>query len=280
MAKSDKLTTTDKGATALVTPPSVSVGDVFADAADTKLNFQRDDLAIPFLRVLQKGSPEVNPRDPKYIQGAQQGFFFNTVTKQIWDGEKGILLVPVAFTKSFVEWKLRENGGGFVKDHGGDASILQKTTRDDRNRDMTADGTQITRSALYYVMQLQESGDFQTAAFALSSTQLKKANAWNSVIAGMKIRNPENPAEFRTPRPYYWSYKVTTVPESNEKGDWMGVKIETYKPVLELEGGSEIYLAAKDYEAMVLRGAAKLDIGNMQASEDDPAPTADAGKGF
>lgn len=233
--------------------------DVLLADADREMPFERDDLAIPFLRVLQKGSPEVNKRDPKYVDGAEPGMFINTVTKKVYDGEEGILVVPFGYTKSFTEWRTRDAGGGFVADHGANKDALKGTTRDDKGRDMTKDGTQITQAALYFLMLAQgEKGPFEQAAWPLASTQLKKARAWNSVIAGQRIRNPVNPdAAPIQPRPYYMTYRVTTVQESNDKGDWMGVVIEPYKPTLALPNGDELYMRAKDQEKLFQQGSIK-----------------------
>ena len=52
------------------------------------------DFAMPFLRVLGQLSPEVNKRDAKYVEGAEPGMIFNTVTRQTYDGETGVNLVP------------------------------------------------------------------------------------------------------------------------------------------------------------------------------------------
>ena len=59
-----------------------------------------DDLAIPFIRVLQAMSPQVNKRAPEYVDGAEVGMLFNTVTNSVYDGEKGVEIVPCSNTKT------------------------------------------------------------------------------------------------------------------------------------------------------------------------------------
>ena len=39
-----------------------------------------DSYAVPFLQVLQSGSPQCKKSDGKYIKGAEEGMIFNTVT--------------------------------------------------------------------------------------------------------------------------------------------------------------------------------------------------------
>ena len=40
----------------------------------------QEDLALPFLKVLVQSSPQVNKRDGKYVEGAEPGMIFNSVT--------------------------------------------------------------------------------------------------------------------------------------------------------------------------------------------------------
>ena len=48
-------------------------------------NLGMDDLAIPFLRILSDTSPQIKKRDPLYIEGAESGMIYNTLTKEIYD---------------------------------------------------------------------------------------------------------------------------------------------------------------------------------------------------
>jgi hypothetical protein len=90
----------------------------FMDAQDFGGGFEGTDsesFAIPFLQVLQKMSPLVDEDSPRHIEGLKAGMFYNTVTGESWEGkEKGVLLIPCAFKRSFIKWGGREGGdGGF-----------------------------------------------------------------------------------------------------------------------------------------------------------------------
>ena len=67
----------------------------FEADAGQGLNMTQDDLALPFLKVLGQLSPECNKRDAKHVEGAEPGMIINTVTNEIYDGVKGIDVVPV-----------------------------------------------------------------------------------------------------------------------------------------------------------------------------------------
>ena len=53
------------------------------------------DLMVPRISILQSPSPQVNKRDGKYVQGAEVGFIYNTVSNEVVDGEEGISVVPI-----------------------------------------------------------------------------------------------------------------------------------------------------------------------------------------
>ena len=44
-----------------------------------------EDYALPFLRIIQSGSPQLKKSDPnKYIDGAEEGMLFNTLTNEYY----------------------------------------------------------------------------------------------------------------------------------------------------------------------------------------------------
>jgi len=57
-----------------------------ADANQGLGQLGMDDLAIPFLRILSDTSTQIKKRDPQYIEGAESGMIYNTLTKEIFDG--------------------------------------------------------------------------------------------------------------------------------------------------------------------------------------------------
>ena len=78
-----------------------------ADANAGSQNMAQEDLALPFLKVLGQLSPEVNKRDGKHVEGAEPGMILNTVTNEIFDGDKGIDVLPVYYKRQLVEWQDR-----------------------------------------------------------------------------------------------------------------------------------------------------------------------------
>ena len=78
-------------------------------------------------------SPQLNKNSGNYIEGASAGDLINTVSGEVYDGEKGISVVPCAYSKKYIEWIPREKGGGLV-DANHDMSILKSCKRDEQTR--------------------------------------------------------------------------------------------------------------------------------------------------
>ena len=90
---------------------SNDVPDWMNDAGRGQEGVGMEDLSIPRIEIVQSLSPERKKNDPQYIDGAEEGLLFNTVTRSLY-GEQ-LTFVPVYFRKEFVIWRLRDMGGGF-----------------------------------------------------------------------------------------------------------------------------------------------------------------------
>jgi hypothetical protein len=218
----------------------------------------KDDLAIPFLTILQSGSPQVKRSEGEYIPGAAEGMLFNSVTREIYDPVADhIFIVPCAYDRYFVEWRIRENGGGFKGQHSVDEgeTLLTKAMRDDKNRDIIENGNQLNDTRTFYVMIYNaEEGTASPALITMTSTQIKKSKQWLMQQNLLKLRGPNGPY---TPPMYASKWRVTTVPESNEKGSWMGWAFthEGY-----LKGPQDpVFVEAQKFAKSVKSGAVKPD---------------------
>lgn len=247
--------------------------DYMKDAGIGTEDMSREDMAIPFLHILQQLSPQLNKREGEYVEGAEAGFIFNSVTKGLIDGEKGAIVVPVSFTRNYSEWKPRASGGGFVKDHGNDGSVLDRCETDiATGRSVTQNGTEIVTAGMYYVLLVNpETGAYEQAVISMTSTQLKKSRKWNTLISTLQIPKP-NGGGFFTPAMFYMSYKLTSVPESNDKGSWFGWSVERYKPTPALPDGQNVYLAARAFRELIQAGRVKVQPTPQPGTGGDEVP--------
>ena len=91
---------------------ALSTNVVFeADANVQTGTVTQDDLALPFLKILGQLSPEVNKRDGKYVEGAEPGMIYNSVTGELFSGENGVQVIPCYYKLEYVEWKDRGKDG-------------------------------------------------------------------------------------------------------------------------------------------------------------------------
>ena len=119
MAKATMKTETAAPPVAAELLPKVPAGavteapDFSGDAGAGMEGASQESFAIPFLSVLQKGSPQVDEAGGMALEGARQGMFFENVTGRMMDGKAGITVVPAAYRRVFLRWAPRETGGGF-----------------------------------------------------------------------------------------------------------------------------------------------------------------------
>ena len=100
-----------------------------------------EDFAMPFLRVLGQLSPEINKRDAKYVEGAEAGMIFNTVTKQAYDGVEGVNVIPCGYKREYVEWSDRGEGTSApVAIHSVESGIIKEATRGADYKDRLPNG--------------------------------------------------------------------------------------------------------------------------------------------
>jgi hypothetical protein len=102
--------------------------DFLADMEEFGANYSAEQMTTPFLNILQALSPQVTRGKAEFIKEAQAGQLFNSVTKELYDGEVGINVILSNFKESYIEWVPRNKGGGFVAEYdiltGGRAKTL------------------------------------------------------------------------------------------------------------------------------------------------------------
>ena len=209
-----------------------------------------EDFAIPFIRVLQPMSPQLQKQNGSYVAGASAGDLYNTVTGEAHDGEKGILIVPCAYNKKYIEWVPREKGGGLVNANH-DISILSKCTKDpESRRSYTPDGNEIVETAQFFVLVL-EGGTPQQAVVTFTSTQLGVSRKWLTMLRMARVQNSKGDS-VEAPM-FAYTYRLSTPTQSNDKGSWNGYSVNQEDPT-ELS----VAMMAKDFMSAARSGDVKV----------------------
>ena len=232
--------------------------DFVADSGMGLENIDKSDLALPFLKLLQSGSDETKKKHAKYVEGAQAGMFYNTVTKKLYDGEKGIEVIPVFYKMTYPEWAPfeRKEGRPISNDRG--PSIMANTTQNDRNKDMLDNGNEIIKTANHFVII---NGDRpEKALMTMKSTQLKESRNWNSL---MENEFESAPSGKSVPAPIFSRvYKLNSV-ENSGSFTWHGYKVSMLKKV----DDAGLYQMARDFHNSLKNAQSKTAAASTEENK-------------
>lgn len=257
---------------------AVQTASFFEDAGHGMEGAGQDSFAIPFITVLQKGSPQVDETSGVAIEGAKAGMFFDTVNARMFNGKDGITIVQCAYRRVFLRWAPKgQDGSGFkgelsvdevtrlraegkIVEHEGKLLFpLPDGTLNDKKCDRVSD----TRN--HYVLLLDDSGSWTEALMSLTSTQIKKSKMLMTALTSVKLKGPNG---MFMPPTFANKVHVTTVPENNDKGSWFGVRFEA-RGQLDVSGEeAAIYAAAKAFHASVSKGAVEVRYEHADAGSE------------
>jgi len=249
---------------------------MFADAGAGMEETDGDTFAIPFLSILQKSSPQVDEADGQYVEGARPGMFFNSVSQDFYDGKEGLVFLQCAFQRRFIHWGPRGKDEGGYKGEFAPEFVHEKES----NGELVAlngklyvpldDGSVDPERCSYYADMRNHYGlivhgdSITQVLLALGSTQIKKSRQIMSMLNGVKLRGPNG---LVTPPTWGSRLILQTVPESNDKGSWHGVKAK-------LDGfvsDENLYNMAKEFHEAITTGktrAAYESMGDGESSDD------------
>ena len=222
-----------------------------------------EDLAIPFLKILQKMSPELDD-----IDEAKSGDIINTVTKDIIKGKKGVRVVNCAYSLKYIEWEPRGTGTGAPHKIYSSNEEIPTTERGDDNKDYVVDGggRYLERTAQHYVLIVDEEGFTQQAMLPMKATQFKKSKQWNSAMRALKMRDAKGNM-FVPPRfSHVWS--LTTAQEENKNGSWHGWIISKDSQIED----PNLYKEAKSFADLIQAGQVKVQHVQDDDNRDDDTP--------
>ena len=223
------------------------------DAAKGLGKIGQEDLALPFLKILGQLSPEVNKRDGKYVEGAEPGMIFNSVSGELYDGVKGIDVIPAFYKLEYIEWKDRGEGPGApVAIYDSSSDVMSKTKPDANYKDRLPNGNYIEKTASHFVIITGDSPS--TALISMKSTQLKISRKWNSMMSGIKLKGQNG---LFTPASFSHIYRLKTTQMSNDKGTWFGWEVSKVGPVTD----GSLYQQAKTFSENISKGSVKAKHG-------------------
>lgn len=173
-------------------------------------NVDRESLSIPFLKIAQNNSTQVNEDDPSYIKGLKPGYFFNSMLSKNYGKKLKVILLD--YYRLYIEWgaSLGEFIGAYFPEEFEKMkkNLTQDGVRYYRNENQIMD----TRNFFILLPDFIEDG---IMIFPLKSTSIKYVRKWLSKATIIKIPNTTQQAPL-----FSRVWEITTTQVQNEKGRW------------------------------------------------------------
>lgn len=235
---------------------STDVMDMMADREGVGYeDTTSDDYLIPFVTLLQKGSPQVEPGHAKYLEKAKMGMFLESATSMLFEQ---IEFIPCFYERKFTEWVPREQGGGFKGRHDVNSPIVGGAKRDEEDGKLRLENGHTLSDTRYWFGLLRTNIGWRKAVVAMTSTQLKKSRAWMNRQDAIRLRRKDG--SLFLPPIYAHTWTFGSALESNNKGSWYGYKL-IGEPTLVTD--KKLFLEAEEFRRTCVEGKAT-------ASEDEP----------
>lgn len=218
----------------------------------------RDDYAVPFLGVIQSNSPIIETSAT-----AKAGMLLNTVTQETYDGKSGIGFIPAHTDHVVVEWKPRNQGGGFVGIHQLGSDLIKKvkaeqefgkwkmTKGDEKSNDLV-------ETFYVYGIFVNDNGSFEQMIISFSSTKIKVYRRWMTKARTVQVELPDK--RRINPPIFAHKYRITTLGEKNAKGSFYNFQIDFDQMSAEkcrLGVSDPLFQAAYDFATLIKSGAVK-----------------------
>jgi hypothetical protein len=158
-----------------------------------------DDIVIPRLELVQALSPCRKKNDPAYIDGAEEGLLFNSLTRELYGS--AVEVIPVKFRKEYLIWKDRKKGGGF---RGSFPTELEA----EQARRQLEDGEdcEVLDTGVMFCLRV-DGGRLEEIVVSMAKSRMKTARKWNSLI---RLTQHDSFAK---------RYEISAVQEKNSNGD-------------------------------------------------------------
>ena len=203
-------------------PAGLDVSDLVDDAQDLNSPMSGDDLAQPFLMVIQSNSPELDEGDGKFIPDAKAGMFISKIDNQVYDGrETGLEIMTCAYERRFVEWKPRDQGGGRVQDYLPTDPIVRDIEWTDvggSTKPIIPNGNLLIDTHYQFILfrPVGSDAEWQMAIMPCAGTKTKRSKALNSQISAERYEGKSMPRWFRR-----WELK--TIREEADGNSWYNI---------------------------------------------------------
>lgn len=219
-------------------------------------NITADDLVIPRIDLVQSLSPARDKNEPEYIEGAEEGMFFNSVTRELY-GES-IVVVPVYYRHMYSCWIARERGGGGSGGFRGAFMTRQEAQDRVDEGDRDREEIEIIDTGEHLVLIVHEDR-VEEAVLSMARSKAKVSKRWNSLV---RIAGGDR---------FSRAYELGSVQDTNDNGDKyynIAIKLAGYPP-------KHIYEQAEGLYEEIAKGQRQIKV--HEDRQEDESTAADRG---
>jgi hypothetical protein len=187
-------------------------------------NTDRDSFAIPFLAIMQKGSPQVDKDQEVYVEGAEVGDLMLTTSQELFKDGDGANIIFCGYRRVFLRWAPRDSGGGFKGEMAVDAVAQGRANgsiKEVEGKLFADNGDLIRDTRIHYILVESETGVWVPAVLSVASTQIKKSKMLMTQLDTYIAKGANGPF---TPPSFAHIFHAETLAESNDQGNWRGWK--------------------------------------------------------
>ena len=204
-------------------------------------NVSNEDLQLPRIDVLQALSPQINKKKDEYIEGAEVGMLFNTLTGELYPD--GVGITPVSFVKRHLVWvdRKKDSEGGLrgVFDTADEAERFVEEQSDE-------DKLEVVPTAEHLVLL----DDGTEVILSMAKSKMKVSRKFNSLVrlnAGDRFSR---------------RYLMTTVDDKSSQGEFQNIALNNSGFPSE-----EVYFKAEALYEAIASGAKKQAGANYDSAE-------------
>lgn len=263
-----------ESAVAIKEDAAAGIYDYGEDVGSGFQNQTSDDVAIPFISIVQSNSQEMT-EDSFKEKGIEAGMIINRTTGDLY---KALSFIPAYTDHKFVEWVPIDDGGGYVGDYEiDDPVVLKCKSEQPLGKYKLEGGNELIETFYVYGVLVTEEGDHMPAVIPFASTNIKAYKDWQFRAKSIMIKIPGGRRV--NPPLFAHRYKLTTLFQKRDKQSWYKFDTVQYDGenavAARLSPSSELYQDARSVMDGISAGTMKVDHKNADrgtGTRQDSAP--------
>lgn len=143
-------------------------------------NVTNNDITLPRLQIIQDLSPQHKKNKPEYIDGAEAGMVFNTVSNELY--ELPLQFIPVHYEVEYNIWKDQDCGGGFFGSYGSQSEAEAEVVRLVNEEGEKSEELEVVDTFVHYILIPRADDRLEEAVISMAKSQAKVSRKFNTIV--------------------------------------------------------------------------------------------------